>query len=273
MRTAHLHNEAGLFAILELDRNRELAESVGLDLSLPDNLAILDAINRQLLTLSQEVTGVIFDPIYTHQLLADKAATAGALLRLEQDKLLAPEELPALFPNFSLEEIANNYALAKLELHYQLGEAKAIEKRQLLAEIREYSKVLGIDFLLSLRTAAAENDQLLAIQELRGLADLLVIQNPADPLAMATIVSELDIPCLVTNDAADSYEQFKEKFRMAMENGARGYCLGAVLWRELGDFRGEDQSLDLAGICKYLATTVRDRILELNRIAAESLQI
>lgn len=289
MRAANLQSTAGFFAILELDNNRDLAQSLGLDLSLSDNVELLDQINQQLLLLSKEVTGVIFDPIYTFKFLTQKAGAAGALIRLEQDKENMPNSMPLLFPNFSLEEISNNYALAKLELNYHPQENKAIEKKQLLSEIREYSKVLKIDFLLKLkiydpnqfatkekqdgnRTAFnLENDQLNAIQELRSLADILVIQNPADPLAMATIISELDMPCLVMADEQDTYEQFKEKFRMAMENGAKGYCLGQVLWKELSTYRSEDQSLDLEGLQKYLNTTVRDRLIELNRIASESL--
>ena len=185
-----------------------------------------------------------------------------------------------------MEEISNNYALAKLELNYYPQEQRAIEKKQLLAEIREYSKILNIDFLLKLKiydpnqmtTSKSEsiefsfdNEQLLTVQELRSFADILVIQNPSDPLAMATVISELDIPCLIMANETDSYEQFKEKFRMAMENGAKGYYLSQVLWKELGTYRLENQSLNLEGIQKYFNTTVRDRLIELNRIASESL--
>lgn len=291
MHAAHLKSSAGFFAILELDNNRQLAESLGLDLSLQDNLKILEEISRQLLTLSKEVTGVIFDPIYTFGLLSQKAKNAGALIRLEQDRENLPDSMPLLFPNFSLEEISNNYSLAKLELNYHPNEAKVIEKKQLLSEIREYSKILNIDFLLKLKIYdpnqfalakdekaikkdfSFENDQLIAIQELRSLSDILVIQNPSDPLAMATIASELDMPCLVMSDEQDSYEALKEKFRMAMENGAKGYCFGQALWQEIGSFRNDNQSLDLDGISKYISTTVRDRLMELNRIASESLAV
>jgi len=291
MRSSYLRSSAGLLAILELDHNRLLAQSLGLDLSSTEDIQLLDEVNSQLLTLSKEVTGVIFDPIYTFKFLPKKAKQAGALLCLEQDRENLPNSMPVLFPNFSLEEISNNYALAKLELDFHSCEFEAIEKKQLLAEIREYSRILNIDFLLKLKiydpkpfilpkdqanffhTFAFYNDQLTAIQELRSLADILVIQNPSDPLAMATIVSELDIPCLVMADEQDTYDIFKEKFRMAMENGAKGYCLGEVLWKELATYRHSDQSLDLEGINKYIATVVRDRLIELNRIASESLAI
>lgn len=288
MRVNHLLNSAGFIAILELDNNRQLAESLGLDLTLSNNMDLLDEINSQILKLSKEVSGVIFDPIYSFKFIDQKAESASVLIRLEQDKENLPYNSPPLFPNFSLEEISNNYALAKLELNYHPREQKVIEKKQLLAEISEYSKILNIDFLLKLKiydpkefdlqksadfTFNFDNDQLSAIQELRSFAGILVIQNPSDPLAMATIISELDIPCLVMADEKENYEQFKEKFRMAMENGARGYCLSQILWQEIGTYRSENQSLDLEGIQKYLSTTVRDRLIELNRIASESLAI
>lgn len=288
MRVNHLLSSAGFIAILELDNNRQLAGDLGLDLSLPDNIELLDAINEQILSLSKEVSGVIFDPIYTFKFLDQKAKRTGSLLRLEQDRENLPYNSPLLFPNFSLEEISNNYALAKLELNYHPREQKAAEKKQLLAEIREYSKILNIDFLLKLKiynpkefdlqknenfSFSFDSDQLLAIQELKSLVDVLVIQNPSDPLAMATIISELDIPCLVMANEQENYEQFKEKFRMAMENGAKGYCLSQILWKEIGTYRQADQSLDLVGIQKYLDTLVRDRLIELNRIASESLAI
>lgn len=286
MRVASLLNSAGFISILELDNNRHLAESLGLDLTLQDNIQLLDEINGYILQLSKEVTGVIYDPIYTFKFLSQNNKKTSALIRLEQDKETLPDSLPLLFPNFSLEEISNNYALAKLELNYHPKEQKALEKKQLLAEIREYSKILNMDVLLKLNIYdpnqllvekdkqvkfSFDDDQLLAIQELRSFSDVLVIQNPSDPLAMATIISELDIPCLIMANKEDRYEQFKDKFRMAMENGAKGYCLSRVLWQELSSYRQENQSLDLPNIQKYFNTTVRDRLIELNRIASESL--
>lgn len=302
MPLTSLQRDSGLIAILALDHNRELAELLGLDLQLPDNLEVLNQVNQSLFALSQATTGVILEPVYTLALLAQQPTPAALLIALEQDKEVLPENLPLLFPNFSLEEIANNYAAAKLSLNYYPGEAKAIEKKQLLAEIREYSRILGQNFLLQLssqpptvpvsvatdsKTAASTNsaaditddatstpEQLLvAVQELRGLCDLLVVPNPADPLAMATIVSELDQPCLVTNHPADSYEVFKEQFRMAMDNGARGYCLGPVLWQDLAQFRAPATQFDQAAVTRFIETTVRDRVLELNRIAEESLDV
>ncbi len=282
MRTASLHNDHGLFALLELDNNLQLAESLGLDVAMLDNLRALEEVHRQLSVLSKEVTGFILDPIYSFHLLGQLPATVGTALRLEQDRPRLPTELPSLFPNFSLEEIKNNYALVKLALTYHPQEEQALAKKQLLAEIREYSRSLGIDFVLKLRVPAMDQDgeggaadaaapQLTTIQELHALADLFVLETPHEPLAVATISSELDAPWLVMPSVTDTYESFKEHFRMAMENGASGYCVGQLLWQELASCRGADQSLDLATLQRYIATVLRDRIIELNRIASEGM--
>lgn len=274
MRTAHLQNENGLFAILELDANLQLAESLGLDLSLPDNIQLLETLHRKLSTLGREVTGLVLDPIFSFHLLSANREQLGVALRLEQDKPLLTSELPPLFPNFSLEEIKNNYALVKLALTYHPQEEQALAKKQLLAEIREYSRSLGIDFLLKLQIPSdaaepTEQVQLDTVVELRSLADILVLEAPSEPLAVATVSSELDIPWLAMASAADSYDSFKERFRMAMENGASGYCIGQLLWRDLTNLRSDDHSLDMVVIDKYIATTLRDRLIELNRIASE----
>lgn len=300
MSASHLQHESGLITILELDHNRELAEILGLDLQLPDNLELLAQVNQSLFELSKETTGVILEPVYTLAQLVQQKTSAALFIALDQDKEILPENLPQLFPNFSLEEIANNYAAAKLSLNYYPGEAKAIEKKQLLAEIREYSRVLGQQFLLKLSsqapivTTVEQSNQssksasadpqlapspvsddpeqlLIAIQELRGFCDVLVVPNPADPLAMATIASELDQPCIVTSHTTDTYEAFKEHFRLAMENGARGYCVGSVLWRDLSQLRTPDAAFDQQAVTNFIQTTVRDRVLELNRIAEENL--
>jgi tagatose-1,6-bisphosphate aldolase len=283
-----IRDQQGFFSILELDRTPNLAELLSLDLSLPANLEFLEEINKLILDLSKEATALLFDPVYSLSLIANKSKKSGSLIRLEQNKEFLPNNLPELFPDFSLEEVKNNYSLVKLELFYHPREARAIEKKQLLAEIKNYCQSLGINFLLKLKIydyaaflEEAERvqlpdfsyteSQLAAIQELRGLADILVLEAPEDPLMLATISTELDIPWLAFSQQETTYEQFKDRFRMAMENGASGFMLGELLWQEIANFKLEDQSYDFAAIKKYFKTTVRDRIIELNRIAAESI--
>lgn len=288
MKIDAIRSQNGFFAILEMDKTTALAELLSLDLSLPENLEFVQKINDLILELSKEVTALVFDPVYSLNSIADKEGQAGSLIRLEQNKEFMPNNLPELFPDFSLEEIKNNYSLAKLELFYHPREEKAMEKKQLLAEIKSYCQSLGIDFLLKLKIydyaqfleEGAAKDllefsyteaQLAAVQELRAMADVFALVAPEDPLMLATLSTELDAPWILFAEEKMSYQDFKERFRMAVENGASGYILGDLLWAEIAEFKQEDQSPDFAAIEKYIRTTVRDRIIELNRIAAENL--
>jgi len=261
-----------LFSVLALDDILGLSQILSLDLSLNDNLVFLTRVLNLLLELSQEASAIVFDPIYSLPLIAYKAKNAGALIRLEQHQEVDVQAIPQLFPNFSLLEIKNNYALAKLAINYQAHEEQALAKKQLLAEIRDYSQSLQIDFLLKLDANFDNQDILLStIQEVQAFADILVLENVSDPLLAATISSELDIPWLFGANYQQqlTYSQFKDNFRIAMENGARGYYLGNYLWRDLAQFRQNNQEFDWPALENFVRTSLRDQVIELNRIAEE----
>lgn len=295
-----------MFSLLSLDQSPKLAELLSLDLTLLDNLEILRQINQLLVKqLSSEVSALVVDPVYSLEFLSEKSVKSAALIRLEQNREFLPNQVPELFPDFSLEEVKNNYAVAKLTLFYHPKEERALEKKQLLAEIKDYCRILGIAFCLELKiydpdkfqlnfnqleskdsrenqegvnpVNSVENElfsfqtaQLEAVEELRNLADIFVLEYPGDVLSVATLTTQLDSPWLLTSSGKMSYQDFKEIFREAVENGAKGYLLGELLWQEIVDFRQEDSSLDLTAINKYIQGTVRDRLIELNRIASEA---
>lgn len=272
MKLSAISRQRQLFSVLALDDVVDLANILSLDLNLVDNLAFLTKVLNLLLELSQEVSAIVVDPIYSLPLLGSKAHQAGAIIRLEQHQELDVQALPQLFPNFSLMEIKNNYALAKLAINYQAHEEQALAKKQLLAEIRNYSQDIQIDFLLKLN-ANFDNEEVLlsSVQELWRFADILVLDNINDPLLAATISSELDIPWLLSADYRQklTYAQFKDSFRLAMENGARGFYLGNFLWQELAQFRQSDQEFAWSSLENFVRTQLRDQIIELNRIAEE----
>lgn len=272
MKLPAISNQHRLFSILALDDILDLSKILSLDLSLNDNLVFLEKILISLLELSQEVSGVVIDPIYSLPLINYKAKNVGILLRLEQHQVFSNEEIPKLFPNFSLLEIKNNYALVKLALNYQAHEEQALAKKQLLAEIRDYSQNLQIDFLLKLNNNFDNKELLLnSLQDLRSFADILVLEGIWDPLLAATVTSELDVPWLLSADNQEklTYNQFKENFRVAMENGAKGFYLGNFLWQDLAQYRQPNQDFDWTGMQNFIRTTLRDRLIELNRIAEE----
>lgn len=272
MQLPAISRQRQLFTVLALDDVLSLSQILSLDLSLNDNLVFLTKVLHLLLELSQEASAVVFDPIYSLPLIAYKAKNVGALIRLEQHQDLDPQLVPQLFPNFSLLEIKNNYALAKLAINYQAHEEQALSKKQLLAEIRDYSQSLKIDFLLKLNGNFDNQEILLSsIQEVQPFVDILVLEKIDDPLLAATISSELDIPWLLgaSHQQQLTYSQFKENFRIAMENGARGFYLGSFLWQNLAQFRQNNQEFDWPTLENFVRTSLRDQVIELNRIATE----
>jgi tagatose-1,6-bisphosphate aldolase len=285
MRVTALTAKNPVISILALDQAPALAEQLQLDLTLLDNQQSLDRLLRLIYEeLAPLVSGVLFDPVYSFPLMALPHARGGTLIRLEQYRELPPEKLPELFPDFRLEEIRNNYALAKLKLSYNPQEAAALEKKQMLAEIQDYCRILGIDFLLELEIFPLEpvknpnqaweafvETQLQALQELYAQAQLFALDTPADPLAIATLSTQLDVPWILRDPKITDYQQLKESFRMAVENGAKGFLFAESLWPELGQYRQATGEIDWVAVEKYFQTTVRDRVIELVRIATESL--
>lgn len=271
MQLPAISRQRRLFSILALDDIAELSQILSLDLSLQDNLFFLSKLLYLLVELSQEVSGLVVDPIYSLPMINHKAKNTGVLIRLEQHQYPVTQAIPQLFPNFSLLEVKNNYALVKLAIDYQAHEEQALTKKQLLAEIRDYSQSLKIDFLLKLDANFDNQDILLStVQEVQSFADVLVLKDIDDPLLAATISSELDIPWLLSADPqSTSYDQFKNHYRVAVENGAKGFYLGNFLWQSLAQFRQENQEFDWLALENCVRTNLRDQIIELNRITEE----
>ncbi|MBT4124495.1 MAG: hypothetical protein HN981_04190 [Candidatus Pacebacteria bacterium] len=266
--------------ILALDGAYSFAENLGLSLSEPTNVENLNAlITRFLILYTEHTTGVVLDPTYSLPFLSYKHNNSGLLLRLEQEHDQDPLSLPRFIHQWGIEEVRNNYGVAKLELLYHPAEEKAAEKKKLVAELFNFCQYEGIDFLLKLviyhppgidlDTIKFQETQLEAISELQKSASILSLQYPQDPLATATITSALDIPWIVHSDGV-KYEEFKEFVRVSTENGASGFMIGQTLWEEVNSLRLEDQSPDFEEIEKFLKTTGKDRIIELMRIVKES---
>jgi hypothetical protein len=111
-------------------------------------------------------------------------------------------------------------------------------------------------------------DQLQAVEELRNLANLFVLQYPNDSLACATLTTQLDVPWIISDDNID-YGEFKERLRDALENGASGFMVGETLFKEIEGMRKKDHSPDIESILKFINSQARDRAIELVRISKE----
>lgn len=279
MKLSALKSPSGVFGLVALDEAYGLADLLGLSLKEPSHETLLKQVLASLVKIhSEHATGVVFDSLYTLPLLEKKQEHAGTLVRLEQQQEPDPLTVPRFPANWGIENVRNLYGVAKLELYYHPAEAQALQKKQLLAEIFDFCQYEEIDFLLklmiyhppkeSLSTAQFQEIQLEAVSELQRFASVIAVQYPQDPLAAATLTSELDIPWLIVSDET-KYEKFKDQLRIALENGAQGFLTGETLWQEIGGMRLNDHSPDMEAIEKFLTTTSKDRIIELMRIAEE----
>lgn len=283
MKLAALQSNHNHWSILALDGGAQLVERLGLSLT----EATTDQAIHKLFTAMQQVlapscSGIVLDPIYTHQLVRTKPVQTGVAFRLEKlTTEVDPLALPVLIGNWGVGAIRQNYGVAKLELYYHPGEENALAKKQLVAELADYCHHEGIDLLLKLTiytpadekfsVTAFQSAQLEALHELAHLVDLVVIQYPQDALASATVTAELDIPWLLASDDV-SYDSYKDILRTSLNNGAQGMYVGEVLWQELYELKLDDGTPDWEKMQQFLQTTARDRVIELVRIVDEDTQ-
>lgn len=280
MNLSAIQSDQEMIGLCELDTAPQIANLLGLDLSLPENEKLIKELLIDMGKIaSRHLTGFVVDPIYSFDLIKHDGP-AGLLSRLttlheDVDPLL----VPTLIPEYGLEEMRQNYSLAKLELHYHPQEEKALQKKKFLAEIYDYCDYLDINLLLKLviYTPADQDfsqevfqaDQLQAIQELHKMADVFALQYPLDPLASATVTAELDCPWILISQN-QAYEEYKSALRVCLNNGAQGFLAGDSLWKELDSFKLKDKSPDLEKVKQFIQTTLTDQMIELMRITNES---
>lgn len=280
MKLSALQTPHENYTLLGLDNPLVLASKLGLDPTVPENDAVLTDITSSLLrTFSQEVSGVVLDYRIGLSALKHKAQTAGLALRLEETlSEVDPLSLPLFNQAWGVEEITNNYALVKLELFYHPSEPKAMEKKQIIAEIFDYCRYQNVDLMLVIKqfsptgevitSEAWQETQLTTAQELQKHCHLLALEAPKNALAAATLTAELDIPWIMLTSES-SYAKVKESLRMSLENGAQGFLATDVVWPEIYACRRRDKGIDIERLHQFVVTIGRDRIIELVRIVGE----
>ncbi len=281
MQVTALKNDAGSIGLVALDEAYLLADSIGLSIKEPSHEELLNDVLSELLNLfRQQASGLVLDPVYSLPLLKEDEQNAPLIVRLEQLQNPDPLAVPQLLKNWGVEDISNMYGMAKLELHYHPAEEQALTKKQFVAEIFDFCEHEEIDLLLKLMIynpteekfdiPKFQESQMEAVSELQRFASILALQYPQDPLAAATLTTNLDIPWLLTADDTP-YDRFKENLRVALENGATGFLASETLWQEIEGMRHSDQSPDIEKILQFIQTTSKDRIIELLRISKEEL--
>jgi tagatose-1,6-bisphosphate aldolase len=267
------------FSLLALHQVADLAEQAGLELNETSNHKPLEKIIGNLIkSISPHVTGIALEPDHGLPQLKTKTSAAGLILPLQLAEEVDPLSVPTLSNDWGVEQIANNYGVAMLELFYHPTEPNALLKKQLLAELMDYCQYTKIDLIVRLRVFSPHGEQLepnafqaaqiQALQELQTMSHLFILDAPPDVLAAATITAELDIPWVVWL-SEPKYEDQKNTLRMCVESGARGYMIGNALWPELHNLRRKDAGFDEVGFEELCKTTLRDRVLELSRIVSE----
>lgn len=275
-----LRTKEGMITLLEFDRVPALAEALGLSMTDPAQAQIVSEVTAKMIqTFSSHVSGVVLSPEHSLQHRNLMAKTAAPLLSIEK-KAAAIDPLipPSFVENWGIEHVANNYAVAKLELYYHPAEEQAALKKQIVAELYDYCKYEGIAFLLELLVyhRASEKPsphgltetQLTAVQELRSSCDVLALEYLGDSLAAVTITAELDIPWIVTGRDQD-YQRTKTELRSALESGAQGFLIGDVFWPDIARAERDSGEVVVEMVLAEVEKQSRDHVLELSRITKE----
>jgi tagatose-1,6-bisphosphate aldolase len=279
MKLSALKTPVDMYCLVGFDLGWQLAAQMGLDLHDQIQRGLyLDAINHATQVLSSESSGIVLDAEYSYPAISNKADKAGLLLALEKQlPEISPQSLPSFHQHWGVENVRQNYGVAKLTLYYHPQEPEAQRKQQLVAEIYDHCRYEEIDLVVELlvyhqgggQPVASQllEDQLLAAQDFRRLCDMMALEFLGDALAAVTITAELDIPWLMTA-AGQSYDQCKDELRACLESGAKGFLLRDVFLPQLSSQSGNSE-FNADETRRFIETQARDRLIELRRITDE----
>lgn len=277
MLLSSLRSPDGLYKLAGWNDTEYMAKLFGLDFDDAETrLFITQLQHTMLLELQDHLSGVVLDPRIGIDALPQKPPDLGVALRLTEYQ--TPETIddaPKLLANWGVDKVKNNYAAAYLRLFYHPDEAAALDKKQFLAEIHDFCQYEDIDLVLDLALTQQSEDEnrenvfLQTLSELRGSCSMMAIDYPGSPLMAATTTAELDIPWIVSS-SSESYDEFKQEVRDCVDGGAEGYLVSQALYASLESARNEDHSPNVPELSHLVSTSLRDRVIELERIAEES---
>ncbi len=281
MDLSSIQTADGMYVVLDTTKHQYFADALELLSPGDQQQQVFTKTLRSLLSqTAPHASGILLEPTVTQGLLKTSASLPSLLLSVEQVSPgdVDPLAVPHINADWGADAIANNYAVAHMELCYHPAEQEALRKKQLVAEVADYCHHLGIDFVLKLvmytpadqefEVTTFQEEQLQAAQEFRAWVDMFVLQYPQDPLVAATLTTELDQPWLLHSHGYE-YQSFKETLRMALESGAQGCVVGEVLWEGVPPI-ADDVSVDVvAETTRYFETISRDRMIEISRIVNE----
>ncbi len=274
MTLQSIQTSSGKYTIAPFDHRASLAKLIHVDETKPEGAQVLSQLKCLFMqAFSPLCSGVLVDPVYGFDSIDYKSSNCGLILTLEGSGYSGNEAaVPTIIPNWSVHNIKENYAVAKLLLFYHPDEANAVAKKKLVMEIYSSCQYEGIAFLLEpiiynphnkdvLSPTEFQEAQLMTVKEFRSCCDIIKIQYPGDALACATITAELDIPWILLSRGME-YSQFRDALREGVENGCAGFAAGRTIWQEIGQYQSNGGP-DILAIQQFLMTTGQERMKEL----------
>lgn len=255
---------------------------LGVSLDNPEGQALVTQFKNWCMeAFSPICSGVLVDPVYGFDSIEHKADGCGLILTLENSGYgESREQVPELIPNWSVEHIKNNYAVAKLLVYFHPQEASALAKKELIASLSAQAKANDVAFLLEpvIYNPAGEKDlsldefheaQLMTVRTFQQYVDVLKLQYPGSALACANITAELDVPWILLSRGLP-FAEFVEALTVALENGCVGFAAGRAVWQETGELKTADGKPDAAAIQQFLQTTGVQRMSELIHLTTQA---
>jgi len=284
MQLPRIQTKTGKYLLLDLSDIHEIVDVFGITWETDEQHHQLESLMSLIVAqLSPLVSGIVLGPEIGFSALDQKAAQAGLLLSLEkQTDLLLVNEMPSIFPQWGVTHVRNNYGILFTKLFYHPRGELTLEKKRLMAELKDACRYEGIANVLSLslyppvgqpaNQEAFQESQLVAAREFQILADMLLLEYPHTALAAATLTAGLDVPWLIV-DRTQDYLHVKTALRTSLEAGSAGISLGGNnLFTGIQPFVLEKNRVTQESMQQFethLKTEVRDRLLEINRILEE----
>ena len=264
----------GFFAIAAFDHRASLAHSLDLNLQNSEHVSKFMTLKRLFMrVLSPHVSAVLTDPEYGIETLAEKAATAGLFLSLEESGYEGDKNaMTTLRDNWGIDGVKGKNAGAKLLMYFNSKSDTANQKislaQQLYQEAHDKKVPLFIEPLLHEMDGAKQWDKvgddywidahLDMCRSFAPLCDILKIQYPGNTVACEEVSIVHENWVLLSR--GDQYELFQSHLKDAMAVGCKGFAAGRAVWQELTTLKTE------AEWEAFLSTTVIERLAELEKL-------
>jgi tagatose-1,6-bisphosphate aldolase len=281
---------AGHFSVLAIDHRNNLLEVLNRHAPAPVTPAEFTAFKQQILRhLLPAASAVLTDPEHGFGVGIASGVIGG------QVGILSPVEVTDYSPHPSrrVTRFISGWSVGKIKrfggsgvkllLYYHPGAANAQGQRDIVSRIVDECAKYDLPFFLEPVTYSLDVDKPLDSAEQRQVVvemartfsamgvDVLKMQFPVNvrqvtdegvwQAALAELNAACSIPWTLLSEGVD-YDTFRKAAQMACKAGASGVIVGRAVWTEAVMLQGAERE-------KFLATTARERMMELGHICAE----